>query len=158
MFKPALCIKKEDHVKPLMQWETHLIDRAICENDPSTLQVIPYIILMDINDSTIFSYMRGPGGNEARLHTKTSIGLGGHVDIQVENNIIDTLTDEAVREVLEETGYHLKPDEVETLRQKLKREQYIKIYLSESNNPVDLVHLGIAIVIEIDKENLFLLE
>lgn len=158
MFKPALCIKKEDHVKPLTQWETQLIDRSICEYDHSTLQIIPYIVLMNEEDDTVFSYLRGPGGNESRLHTKTSIGLGGHIDIESNGDLIETIVEEVVRELVEEIAYHLKPEEIESIRQKLKREQYVKIYHETSDNPVDLVHIGLAIVVVINKECLVSLE
>ncbi len=52
------------------------------EQDPSFKQLIPYIILR-ANDSEgrtlVFQYTRGKGQGESRLHSKKSVGIGGHI-------------------------------------------------------------------------------
>ena len=52
--------------------------RGDMEKDMSYLQPIPYTIIKQ--GSKYFAYTRLEGGGEARLHGKTSIGAGGHMD------------------------------------------------------------------------------
>ena len=61
-------------------WETggSVQRRGDMEKDMSYLQPIPYTIIKQ--GSKYFAYTRLEGGGEARLHGKTSIGAGGHMD------------------------------------------------------------------------------
>ena len=52
--------------------------RGDMEKDMSYLQPIPYTVIKQGNK--YFAYTRLEGGGEARLHGKTSIGAGGHMD------------------------------------------------------------------------------
>src|SRR5699024_7470616 len=52
--------------------------RRDMEQDTTYLQPIPYTIIKQ--GSKYFAYTRLEGGGEARLHGKTSIGAGGHMD------------------------------------------------------------------------------
>lgn len=59
--------------------------RGEMESDPSFKQLIPYVILQHTDDSgeiSIFTYTRGRGQGERRLHAKRSIGIGGHISEQ----------------------------------------------------------------------------
>ena len=51
--------------------------RPEMENDPSFKQLIPYCIFQC--DGQVFFYRRGTDQGEARLHSKRSVGVGGHV-------------------------------------------------------------------------------
>ena len=56
--------------------------RAHVEEDPSFKQLIPYCVLAWRNaagDDRYFAYTRGGGQGEARLRTKRSVGIGGHI-------------------------------------------------------------------------------
>lgn len=56
--------------------------RAEMEKDPSFKQLIPYVVFRYTTPSgevTIFQYTRGKGQGEQRLHSKRSIGIGGHI-------------------------------------------------------------------------------
>jgi predicted NUDIX family phosphoesterase len=56
--------------------------RASVEEDPSFKQLIPYCVLSwRAADGTprYFSYTRGGGQSEARLRSKRSVGIGGHI-------------------------------------------------------------------------------
>ncbi|MCL2623523.1 MAG: phosphoesterase [Planctomycetaceae bacterium] len=56
--------------------------RADVENDPGYKQLIPYMFFShtDANgDMSLFQYVRGRGMGESRLHSKRSIGVGGHI-------------------------------------------------------------------------------
>lgn len=52
--------------------------RPHAEVDPTLKQVIPYIVVR--NGDRILSYERTKKGGEARLHSKRSIGFGGHIN------------------------------------------------------------------------------
>lgn len=56
--------------------------RREMEEDPTFKQLIPYVIFryQDSNGAThLFQYTRGSGQGESRLHSKKSIGIGGHI-------------------------------------------------------------------------------
>ena len=57
--------------------------RGDAESDPSHKQPIPYIMIVNPNEKTIFIYQRASDKNyahESRLHGKLSWGIGGHVE------------------------------------------------------------------------------
>lgn len=52
------------------------------EQDPSFKQLIPYVLFRyhDPQGGTfVFQYTRGKGQGEGRLHSKRSVGIGGHI-------------------------------------------------------------------------------
>jgi predicted NUDIX family phosphoesterase len=56
--------------------------RGEMESDPSFKQLIPYVILRHTDAHGgihVFTYTRGSGQGESRLHAKRSIGIGGHI-------------------------------------------------------------------------------
>ena len=56
--------------------------RSQMESDPSYKQLIPYVLLQWTGDdgvTKLFTYTRGGGSGEARLHAKRSVGIGGHI-------------------------------------------------------------------------------
>lgn len=56
--------------------------RGEMESDPSFKQLIPYVILRHTDAGGgihVFTYTRGSGQGESRLHAKRSIGIGGHI-------------------------------------------------------------------------------
>lgn len=56
--------------------------RSEMENDPNYKQLIPYVLLQwtdDEGDTKLFTYTRGGGSGESRLHAKRSVGIGGHI-------------------------------------------------------------------------------
>jgi predicted NUDIX family phosphoesterase len=117
--------------------ETRLIDRAVCEKDESTLQLLPYNVLVN-EDGKVFRYLRGDGGAESRLHDKYSIGIGGHVDIApgVDDwSLTSMLQLEAIREITEEVGV-----------QWTGMLPVFTHYLMDYSNPVGRVHLGLLSV------------
>lgn len=56
------------------------------EQDPSYKQLIPYCLF--VYNGSVFYYRRGKAGGEGRLHSKRSVGIGGHI----------SSTDQAARE------------------------------------------------------------
>ncbi|MBQ18986.1 MAG: phosphoesterase [Planctomycetaceae bacterium] len=51
--------------------------RDTVEDDPSLKQLIPYCVFR--HQGQIFHYRRGTQQGEGRLHSKRSIGIGGHI-------------------------------------------------------------------------------
>ncbi|MEM9643446.1 MAG: phosphoesterase [Planctomycetota bacterium] len=59
--------------------------RGDMETDPSFKQLIPYVVMQwsDENGTIhVFTYTRGGGSGESRLHAKRSIGIGGHISAE----------------------------------------------------------------------------
>lgn len=62
--------------------QTSYRPRGEMEEDPSFKQLIPYCIFRHTTEDgtvSIYQYKRGKGQGEARLHSKRSIGIGGHI-------------------------------------------------------------------------------
>ena len=56
--------------------------RSEMEEDPSFKQLIPYVLFRFTDDTGVvqlFQYTRGKGQGEKRLHSKRSVGIGGHI-------------------------------------------------------------------------------
>jgi predicted NUDIX family phosphoesterase len=160
MGKLALCVDKTaiwsagilgDISKPRVHdWKdavldapARLIDRDICEHDPSTLQLIPYILVTAPGDK-VFCYSRGAKSGEDRLKAKLSIGLGGHVDRNVGENesLYMLLLAEAARELEEEIGINVEP---------LSELELVGI-IHEEMSEVGKVHLGLLVHYEMTDE------
>ena len=61
---------------------TTYLPRGQVEVDPGFKQLIPYVIFRHVDDQgreTVFQYTRGSGMGEGRLHSKHSVGIGGHI-------------------------------------------------------------------------------
>lgn len=59
--------------------------RPEMEKDPTYKQLIPYVVFRCKQEGTtplIFVYTRTKKQGEERLHTKRSIGVGGHIEVQ----------------------------------------------------------------------------
>lgn len=153
--KYALCVETEAFqevglmIVPEMNF--FLEDRDICETDTTTLQLLPYMIIRDQNTGKFFRYTRGQKGQESRLHGKTSLGVGGHVDTAppADCSIWRHLAMEAVRELQEEIGYSASYYFVDQLEDFLKQQNVNYMYLPESSSQVDRVHLGLIYVVNI---------
>jgi predicted NUDIX family phosphoesterase len=80
--------------------------RSEVEKDPSFKQLIPYVIFRHVDASgttTLFQYTRGKGQGEGRLHSKRSVGIGGHISsVDAEGNGNGNPYQEGMRRELEE--------------------------------------------------------
>jgi predicted NUDIX family phosphoesterase len=108
-------------------------ERSSVETNPSFRQLIPYIVCF--NGEGLFVYQRSSEGQESRLHSKYSLGVGGHInenDRQITS--IDTIKTAIVREMREELDLTTLPD------------QYYPIgFLSDpSTGAIGEVHFGIV--------------
>jgi predicted NUDIX family phosphoesterase len=58
------------------------LSRSLAEHDPSFKQLIPYVIFRHCDADgreSVLQYTRGAGMGEGRLHSKRSVGIGGHI-------------------------------------------------------------------------------
>ncbi len=110
--------------------------RSVLERTESYRQIIPYIILK--YGSKFIRYTRTPAGGEPRLHGRTSIGVGGHIDLGdvmscgATIDLSGTLDGAAEREVTEELG-----------AVECSAKEWIGV-LVENDNPVGRVHIGLV--------------
>ena len=106
------------------------------EQDPSFKQLIPYCIFMC--NGEVFSYRRGKGQGEARLHSKRSVGIGGHI------SSIDQHAPSVYREAMR------REIEEEVFLESNFREKCIGL-INDDLTEVGKVHLGIVHLFEIDE-------
>jgi predicted NUDIX family phosphoesterase len=124
------------------------LPRAQVENDPSYKQLIPYVLFRYRSyreGDMLFQYIRGPGQGEKRLHSKRSVGVGGHIcrrDMAGEN-----------------------PEQI--YREGLRRELFEEVVLNTSwtekcvglinddLTEVGRVHLGVVHVFEVDRPEVY---
>lgn len=113
--KKALCIRRDDIALDgnglsgigdgFWLLPTQLVERAQCEADESLLQLIPYTVIVN-SDGHVLTYRRGAAGDEGRLMSKLSIGVGGHIDRAPadDETLLELVKAEGQREIYEEAG------------------------------------------------------
>ena len=107
------------------------------EEDPSYKQLIPYCIFR--NEERLFHYKRGKLQGEGRLHSKRSIGIGGHIS-SVDGDTAGSAYREGMqREISEEI--HLETS---------YREQCVGL-INDDLTEVGKVHLGIVHLFDLDE-------
>ncbi|MCC9602587.1 phosphoesterase [Stieleria sp. JC731] len=109
--------------------------RGAMEVDPSFKQLIPYVVLEWQNENgepQVFTYTRGGGGGEKRLHAKRSIGIGGHISQE----------DSAGNEDAYQVGMRRELEEEIQLDAEYSDTQEGLIY--DPSNEVGQVHLGVV--------------
>jgi predicted NUDIX family phosphoesterase len=106
------------------------------ENDPSFKQLIPYCLFRHAGN--LFHYKRGKAQGEGRLHSKRSIGVGGHISAQDQNDggsiYLEAMHREIDEEVYLETTY---------------RDTCVGL-LNDDSSEVGRVHLGIVHIFDLD--------
>lgn len=117
--------------------------RALMEIDPSFKQLIPYVIFRHVDSAgrdTVFCYTRGTGQGEGRLHSKRSIGVGGHISsTDALAAGADPYLEGRRREVNEEV-------QVETPFV----ERCVGL-INDDETPVGQVHLGIVHLVDVEQ-------
>jgi len=115
--------------------------RAEVEQDPGFKQLIPYVILRHTAaDGTqrVFQYTRGKGQGEGRLHSKRSVGIGGHIsDADVDGD--GSTYDEGMRRELDEEVAIDSP----------YTQQCVGL-INDDQTDVGRVHLGVVHLFDLD--------
>jgi len=110
--------------------------RDMMESDPSFKQLIPYCIFKC--GDQVFHYTRGKEQGEGRLHSKRSIGIGGHISSDdhaaVDSPYLQGMRREIEEEVLVETPY---------------QDRCVGM-LNDDLTEVGKVHLGIVHIFELE--------
>ncbi|MFG0289561.1 MAG: phosphoesterase [Rhodopirellula sp. JB044] len=109
--------------------------RAAMEADPRFKQLIPYVVMQwtDPEDGLVrvFTYTRGGGSGESRLHAKRSIGVGGHISQEDADGDEDPYV----------TGMRRELDEEVTILSDYTDDREGVLY--DPSNEVGQVHLGV---------------
>ena len=117
--------------------------RGQMESDPSFKQLIPYVILQHTDDTgtvRVFTYTRGSGQGESRLHARRSIGIGGHISEEDAAGGSDPYLTGMRRELAEEV----------TIRCDYSERRVGLIY--DSTTEVGRVHLGVVHILELSDQ------
>jgi predicted NUDIX family phosphoesterase len=117
--------------------------RSEMETDPSFKQLIPYCIFRHRDadgNVSIFQYTRGKGQGEARLHSKRSIGIGGHISSLDANE--DSPYDQGMQRELEEEVQINTPFE-----------QACVGMINDDETEVGKVHLGVVHIFDVAEPN-----
>ena len=115
---------------------TSLRLRGEMEQDPSFKQLIPYCIFRHRDAEgreTVFQYTRGKGQGESRLHSKRSVGIGGHISAEDVGDGLDNPYREGLKRELEEEVFIDSP----------YRERCVGL-LNDDLTEVGKVHLGVV--------------
>jgi predicted NUDIX family phosphoesterase len=106
------------------------------EEDPSFKQLIPYCIFR--HETKVFYYKRGKKGGEGRLHSKRSVGIGGHISstdrLGGDRRYFEAMHREISEEVFLESAF---------------RDRCVGL-INDDETPVGQVHLGIVHIFDLD--------
>lgn len=126
------------------------LPRPEMERDPSFKQLIPYVVFRHTTAdgrTLVFQYTRGKGQGEGRLHSKRSVGIGGHI------SSIDT-----VSSLDSAAGASADPYQ-EGLRRELAEEVAIDTpytqqcvgLINDDLTEVGKVHLGVVHIFDVER-------
>lgn len=113
--------------------------RSEMEHDPGYKQLIPYVIFRYEDPSgrvSLFRYTRGAGVGEQRLHSKRSIGIGGHISSD-DGDEINPYDEGRRRELAEEVF-------IDT-----EYEERCAGLINDDETEVGKVHLGIVHIFDV---------
>jgi predicted NUDIX family phosphoesterase len=134
----------DDYLAELLRPDnTSYRPRQAMEHDPSYKQLIPYVIFRHggrEETTRLFQYTRGTGQGEERLHSKLSIGIGGHI-----SSTDAVCTDrhpyqEGMRRELEEEVLIETPYEARCVG-----------LINDDQTEVGQVHLGIVYIFDVEQ-------
>lgn len=123
--------------------------RGDMEEDPSFKQLIGYTIVRDKATNEVLVYTRLSGGGEARLHGKSSVGVGGHMNLEENKDIDTSIKLNVSRELEEEIGI--------SFAENLKDIKF-KGLINDDSNEVGKVHIGLVYEVVVDKNKVIITE
>jgi len=119
---------------------TNYLPRSAMEMDPEYKQLIPYVLFChrdDVGKLAVFRYTRGTGQGEQRLHSKHSVGIGGHissVDAAGQEPYAEGMRRELDEEVIINTRY---------------RDRCVGL-INDDETEVGKVHLGVVHLFDVE--------
>lgn len=118
--------------------------RSEMETNPSFKQLIPYVVFRYTDkgeNQTVFAYTRGKGQGESRLHSKRSLGVGGHIS-SVDATDMNPYEEGMRRELTEEVD--------------IRTEYSGKCVglINDDQTDVGRVHLGIVHLLDVEQPNI----
>ncbi len=119
--------------------------RGEMEEDPSFKQLIPYVIFRHRDKAgceQLFQYTRGKGMGERRLHSKRSVGVGGHISIDDRSSADAVPYAEGMRRELDE----------EVVIDTPFTERCVGL-INDDQTPVGQVHLGVVHLFDVEQPN-----
>ena len=117
------------------------IHRELAENDPSHKQIIPYAIFK--HGDKFLRYLRGKKSGEQRLASKSSIGIGGHInqdDFNSSSLEKDTYLTGIEREINEELIINCDYNNLPIA------------LINDDSNDVGQVHLGVVHLFDLESD------
>ncbi|HEX3998596.1 MAG TPA: phosphoesterase [Pirellulales bacterium] len=121
--------------------------RPEVEQNPSFKQLIPYVIFRHrdaAGRTALFQYTRGSGMGEARLHSKRSVGVGGHISA-------DDRTSDAAAPYFEGMRRELSE---EVIVDSPSTERCVGL-INDDESPVGQVHLGVVHLVDVERPAVF---
>ena len=120
--------------------------RSDVELDPGFKQLIPYVIFRHVDSvgvPTLFQYTRGTGQGEGRLHSKRSVGIGGHISaVDAGLNGDGNPYEEGMRRELDEEVAINTPYSARCVGM-----------INDDETEVGKVHLGIVHLFDVERPN-----
>ncbi len=113
------------------------------ETNPNFKQLIPYVIFCHRNgdgERSVFRYTRGKGQGEQRLHSKHSVGIGGHIS-----------SDDAVNNAPYSEGMRRELDEEVVLGTPYV-DRCVGL-INDDETEVGKVHLGVVHIFDVDRQD-----
>ena len=136
--------KIEDFESRILEYKKFM-RRGDAEIDFSHKQPIGYAVIINPATKKVYAYKRASHDadyNEKRLHGKWSIGIGGHIEKEID------ITDNPIHSSL------LREIDEEIL---INGSQDIKVigYINDEKDEVGKVHFGVLYVVETDSDDVF---
>lgn len=121
-----------------------ILPRYLCEEDESWRQIIPYIVLYNLQPKRVFVYTRSEEGDR-ELAFKSSVGIGGHINLldisraDVSVDLTGSILKNVQRELNEELRMIQTPQHISYQN---------KIGLIIEDEGIDKFHLGVVLTLQ----------
>jgi predicted NUDIX family phosphoesterase len=115
--------------------------RSQAEDDPTVLQIIPYVLVHDPVGDSFYATRRLPRGTERRLHGRWALGVGGHIN-PVDGRGEDPIVGGLAREWAEELSCP-RPASASLCG-----------VIVDQGSPVSQVHLGLVFWVDVTAQGL----
>jgi predicted NUDIX family phosphoesterase len=122
---------------------TSYLPRPEAEHDPSFKQLIPYVIFRHRDErgrTWLFQYTRGKGQGEARLHSKRSVGVGGHISV-----------DDRTSETAVPYAEGMRRELAEEVNVESPSTEHCVGLINDDETPVGQVHLGVVHLVDVER-------